>query len=102
MVGGVALVALGGLAFVGLLLLLSRVLPGPVYEGRARPDGSPRSYRVNGLAVFVVTAIIVAVLTVARLWSPARILDHIWVLFITANVFALVVGLVLQVTAVRC
>ena len=97
--GHAMLAALGGLAFVGLLLLLSRVLPGPVYEGRARPDGSPRSYRVNGLAVFVVTAIIVAVLTVARLWSPARILDHIWVLFITANVFALVVGLVLQVTA---
>ena len=63
----VAFVALGSLAFVGLLLLLSIVLPGPVYEGRARPDGAPRRYRVNGLAVFAVTAVIVASMTLAGL-----------------------------------
>jgi len=74
---------------VALLFAASRVLPGRVREGRARPDGGHRRYRLNGLAVFACAAAAVAATTLAGLWSPSVILRFAWPLFVAANVFAL-------------
>jgi delta14-sterol reductase len=92
------LAGLGWIAFVGALFALSWALPGPLHEGPPGPDGARQRYRLNGLAVFTVTAAVVAATAAAGLWSPPVILDNIWAIFATANVFALLVGAILHAT----
>lgn len=74
--------------FIGLLLAGSRWLPGTLAKGAVLDDGGRLRYRLNGLALFVLT-----VLAVLAIWwkdpqgltYPAR---HTWELFAAANLIA--------------
>lgn len=90
--GDLAAAALAGCGFVGLLFLGSKLLPGPVQAGRPDPAGRAKRYRLNGLRLFLLVALVVAVTAGAGLWSPAWIHAHFFPLLVVANVFALVVS----------
>jgi delta14-sterol reductase len=85
----------GWCAFVGALFVASRVVPGPVHEGRAR------GYRLNGLPIFALTAAVVALTAAAGWWSPSVIPRHVGALLVVANGFALVVATLLWVAGRR-
>jgi Delta14-sterol reductase len=92
----ILLAAAGSLAFVFALFVASLVVPGRIHEGRPL-QGSPRTYRLNGLAIFALTALAVAASAGAGLWSPAVIVRHFGSVLLVANVFAVVVALLLYV-----
>lgn len=93
-----ALALLAYSAFFFALLLASRALPGRRVLGFAQPDGQRKHYRLNGLALFVLTHMIVIG---ATLWFGASLAPLVttwfWPLFIAANVFSLIWSLVLYV-----
>lgn len=77
--------------FFGLMLLAARVLPGPSVLGFPQPDGQRKYYRLNGLALFVLTHMLV--ITGTRLFglSLAPLVGAwFWPLLAGANVFAVV------------
>jgi len=79
----------GVFVFVGLLFLGSIVVPGPVREGAPQPDGAPARYRLNGLALFLLAAALVAAAT--ALGAPLESLPaHFLELFVAANLLAFV------------
>jgi Delta14-sterol reductase len=85
--GGVALAALAVIGFVSALFVASRVVPGPVHTGLAGPE-TGRRYTLNGLRLFLLTAVVVATLAGLGLWSPAVIVDRFAELLVAANVLA--------------
>jgi delta14-sterol reductase len=87
--------ALGWCAFIAVLFVASKVVPGRLHEGRVEAGSRARSYRLNGLAILALTAGAFAVSVAAGLWSPAVIQRHFGPLFLVANVFAVVVSLLL-------
>ncbi len=90
--------AVGWCAFVTALFAGSLVAPGARREGRPGPDGR-RAYRLNGLALFALTALAVAAAMAMGLWSPAVVVRHVAALFVVANVFALVASAALYAAA---
>jgi delta14-sterol reductase len=86
------------IVFVAALFVASLVLPGSIAFGRARPGGSERRYRLNGLAVFVAATVAVALTVALGLWSPSMLLERIVPLLVVANLFALVAGAILYAT----
>lgn len=91
-----AVAALALCGFVGAIFVASVLMPGRVHE--ARPDtGGARGYRLNGLTILVLTGAVVAASTAVGLWSPSVIPRHVLSLFVVANLFAVVVTLILTV-----
>ncbi|HET7341008.1 MAG TPA: hypothetical protein VFL90_06070, partial [Methylomirabilota bacterium] len=82
-------------AFVAALFAASRLVPGPLRAGRPGPDGARTVYALNGLRLFVLTAVVVAATVAAGLWSPAIIVRRFGALLLAANVFAFALALVL-------
>ncbi|MGH8508034.1 MAG: DUF1295 domain-containing protein [Gammaproteobacteria bacterium] len=79
--------ALAGVAaFVSLLFIGSRLLPGP--EARGAPSGGPLLYRLNGLTLFVLIAFAAALGQAMGWWSLSLLYRHFVPIFIAANVFA--------------
>jgi delta14-sterol reductase len=76
------------LAFVAVLFVGSKLLPGTIVEGREEPDGSRWLYRINGLALFVATHVVVGAGTLVFDWSLAPLIDHFWSLFLVANLLS--------------
>ncbi len=71
------------LAFVVVLFVASLVIPGRAEDGVLLPDGRRERYRLNGFALFLLTA-------AAAVAFPSALLsvhDHFWGIFIAANVF---------------
>lgn len=95
---GLGAAAVAWCAFVAALFVGSMVAPGARREGRSGPDGR-RAYRLNGLALFALTGLVVGAAMALGLWSPAVIVRHFAALLVVANVFALVVSAVLYARA---
>ena len=74
--------------FVGVLLLGSRWLPGRRVLGRPDPDGSTRSYKLNGLGLFLIVMLLAVLGDVFDVISLSVLHTHFAELFIVANVFA--------------
>ncbi|MFN4261101.1 MAG: DUF1295 domain-containing protein [Gemmataceae bacterium] len=83
------------LGFVAALFLGSKVLPGRVRLGAALADGNRLPYKLNGLMLFVLTWLVVALGERFQLFSLSVIYTHFWSLLIVANVFSLAVSLLL-------
>jgi len=73
-------------AFVAALFVASLIVPGRVQEGVTLPDGHRERYRLNGLALFVLTTVAAVVLG-PRL---AVVHEHFWGIFAAALGFSLV------------
>jgi delta14-sterol reductase len=82
---GQAAVLFGG--FVGALFLGSILVPGPVREGAILPDGTRRSYKLNGLVLFALLVGLVAIAGWLQIGSPATIVRYFLSLFLVANAF---------------
>lgn len=92
----VAMLAYSG--FFVAMLLAARVLPGRSVLGFAQPDGQRKRYRLNGLAQFVLTHMVV--ITGARVFGLSLaplVTTWFWPLFAAANLFAVVWALALYV-----
>lgn len=74
--------------FVAALFVGSRVLPGRRMQGAVLADGSRITYTLNGLALFLGTAAVLAALQVTGVFSLARVHAHFLPLLVVANVFA--------------
>ena len=74
--------------FVGVLLLGSKWLPGRRVLGRPDPDGSTRSYKLNGLGLFLIVMLLAVLGDVFDVISLSVLHTHFAELFIVANVFA--------------
>jgi hypothetical protein len=70
--------------FVGALFL-----PGPTVEGFRQPDGRTKHYRINGLALWIATHLVLIVGWFFGL-SLAPLVDRFWSLFAAANLVALI------------
>ncbi len=90
----VATLAYGG--FFVAMLLAARVLPGPRVLGFAQPDGQRKHYRLHGMALLVLTHMVVIAGTLVFGLSLAPLVTTwFWPLFAAANVFAVVWSLAL-------
>jgi delta14-sterol reductase len=76
------------LGFVAALFVGSRLVPGKDELGAVLADGSRLSYRLNGLALFVLLVAGIVAGTLAGVLSLASVQKHFVALWIAANVFA--------------
>ena len=92
----VATIAYAG--FFAAMLVAARVVPGPRVLGFSQPDGQRKHYRMHGLALFVLTHMVVIAGTLVFGLSLAPLVTTwFWPLFAAANVFAVVWALALYV-----
>ena len=90
--GGTLLQAAGMLLlFVGFLFVGSKVLPGRRIAG-PELEGERRVYKLNGLALFLVTATLGVVAQAAGWFSFSVLHTHFAALFVVANAFSLAVA----------
>ena len=75
------------LVFVGVLFLGSIVLPGARIEG-PQVDGKTRTYKFNGLALFLATVVVVALAQVSGWFSLSALHTRFLALFVAANLFS--------------
>lgn len=78
--------------FVTVLLLGSVYLPGHQIEG-PDSDGRLRAYKINGLALFLITVVAVVTAHMLGWFSLGEAIAHFFALFIVANVFAFALSL---------
>lgn len=78
-------------AFVSLLFIGSMVLPGRRVEG-AGPQENRTVYKLNGLALFLLTAVAMSLAQVFGWFSLATLHAHFAALFVVANGFAFVLS----------
>jgi delta14-sterol reductase len=74
--------------FTAALFLGALLLPGPTVEGFRQPDGNTKHYRINGLALWIATHLVLIVGWFFGL-SLAPLVDRFWSLFAAANLVAL-------------
>ncbi len=89
--------------FVLFLFVGSRVVPGTDMRGAKLADGSRLTYRLNGLALFLLTALLLAGGTWLGVVDLALVHEHFFGLFVAANLLsvALTVALYLSPTGAR-
>ena len=75
------------LVFVGVLFLGSMALPGTRIEG-PQVDGKSRTYRLNGLTLFLATVVVMALAHVSGWFSLSALHTRFAALFVAANVFS--------------
>jgi Delta14-sterol reductase len=85
--------AVADLAFIAILFAASRWIPGRLVGGVAK------TYRLNGLAIFVLTAVLALIGAGAGLFRLAWIVEHFFSLFAAANVFAVALSILLYFLA---
>lgn len=83
------------LGFVLALFVGSKIVPGPQRLGAVLEDGSRKTYRLNGLALLLMVAALVAAGTYAEVVDLAVLHEHFWGLFVGANLLAVAMTLVL-------
>ena len=74
--------------FIATLFVLTKIVPGPKHEGATLRDGTKRTYKLNGLAIWLLVTAGIGVATVAFGFSLAPVARHFWPLLVVANVFA--------------
>jgi len=79
------------LGFFAAQFLGARVLPGKRESGFPTPTGEVLSYKLNGLAAFLLTPIVLLVWCLAFGGSLTPVLSHFWSLLIVANLLVAVV-----------
>jgi delta14-sterol reductase len=92
--------AVGGAAVIGFvvfLFLLTMIVPGPKRKGAVLEDGSRKTYVLNGLALFLITAASLAAGQYFELFSLSLLYRHFWGLFVAANVLSIGMTLALYV-----
>lgn len=88
-------------AFIVFLFVLTRLLPGKKVIGQPLPGSRERlTYKINGMALFVATHMLVFVGAWFFDLSLTPLLEHFWSLLIAANLIT-VIWLVLMVRAGR-
>jgi hypothetical protein len=75
----------------GLQVLLSVVLPGRMEAGVPLENGESLPYKLNGLAVFVVTLLLAVGLCATDVVRPTYLYDELESIVLTANLYALAV-----------
>lgn len=87
---------LGFCAFFFALLLATMILPGRVHQGFPQPDGAIKRYKLNGMALWVLTHMVVIASTLLLDLSLTPLITRwFWPLFIGANIFAITWSIVL-------
>jgi delta14-sterol reductase len=79
----------GSLLCVGFLVLmfvLTLVVPGKLQQGAVLADGTRRTYKLNGLAILIVTMLLLGAGQALHLFSLSIIEDNFLGLFIAANI----------------
>ena len=93
---------LGESVFIAGLFVGSLLLPGPTQAGALREDGTRIDYRMNGLALFLLTMLAAAAAELSGL-HLAVLARNGWSLLIAANLIAFPVSLVARcLTAPLC
>lgn len=87
--GNLLLGAVLALGFVLYLFVGSIVVPGPVRQGVVLGDGSRISYKLNGLALFLITVVVALAGTWAGFVDLTVLHEHFWGLFVAANVISI-------------
>ncbi len=78
------------LAFVIFLFIGRKVIPGRLTQGQKLKDGSRKTYKLNGLRLFGLLAIVLAAGQFTHLFSLSTVNRLFWPLFVVANAFAFV------------
>ncbi len=76
------------ISFLTVMFLATIFLPGKQYTGCLQPDGKRKTYKLNGLLLFMATTLTVASLTFIFHLTLAPLITYFWFLFIVANLFA--------------
>ena len=76
------------IGFVTAMFLGTIFLPGKQYTGCLQPDVTQKSYKLNGLLLFVVTTLSVVASTLIFDFSLAPLCNYFWSMFAKANIFA--------------
>jgi delta14-sterol reductase len=80
------------LAWIVVLFLFARFLPGIHAAGAFLQDGTRKSYKLNGLPVFLLTTLAVILGTSLWQWSLTPVAAHFWSLFIAANMISFLIA----------
>jgi len=91
---GVIVMAAGFFFFVALLWIGSEFLPGREEKGIVLPDGSQKTYKLNGLMLLLSVIVLVGAVTIADL-SLAYLPKHVLAAFLVANSFAVLLSFLL-------
>ena len=78
--------------FVGILFLASILLPGRRITGPDSGEG-PRTYKINGLPIFLITVVVVCLAQVFGWFSLSALHSRFAALFVAANGFAFALSL---------
>jgi delta14-sterol reductase len=93
------------LIFVGFIVIMfvaTKFLPGIRCQGGSlQADGTPKSYKLNGLILFITTTFVVAGGTLLFDLSLAPLHKYFWYLFIVANLFAFTWTVILYIVGKR-
>ncbi|WP_375511672.1 hypothetical protein [uncultured Nostoc sp.] len=75
-------------SFMAAMFLGTIFLPGKVYASCLQPNNTRKSYKLNGLLLFMITTFSVVAFTLLFHFSLASLSNYFWSLFIVANLFA--------------
>src|SRR6185369_17222720 len=88
--------------FLGVELVLLKVLPGKMYEGPLSPTGARPRYKLNSVAAFLVSlALFLGGAYGAKLYPAGVVWDHFGAILSTIIVFALFFCLLLYYKGIR-
>ena len=76
--------------FITVMFALTSLLPGKVQSGVIEVNRTSKTYKLNGMTLFLITTITLLVFTLVFKQSLAPIADYFWYLFTVANLFAIV------------
>jgi delta14-sterol reductase len=76
------------LGFVAFLFVLRKIVPGPVRAGQPLPDGTRKSYKLNGLTLFVIVVAVAGIGQATGFFPLAAVHRLFWPLLVAANLFA--------------
>ncbi len=76
------------LGFLAVMFLGTMFFPGKQLISGWQPDGTQKTYNLNGLLLFLATTFIVAISTLIFHLTLAPLISYFWSLFIVANLFS--------------
>jgi hypothetical protein len=88
-------------AWLALQAILYVVVPGRVVQGRPSPAGECAEYRINGLAAFSISVVVLVVLIAVDVVSPSAVLRHWGPLLTICTLFAIGAAALCYVTGRR-
>jgi delta14-sterol reductase len=76
------------LAFVGGLFLARKLVPGRIHRGQPLRDGTRREYKLNGLTLLILLALVLAAGQLTHAFSLSTVHRLFWPLLVVANVWS--------------